>query len=359
MRTKQAALAAALMVLVGLGVQTGANDKAIFIELPSGALADAVSSSGVVVGSLREGGGFHWMPTSGAVFMGGVASQGVSRDGRTIVGVALDANRNQQAAIWQRGTEWRLLGSVVPNPSPCDNLISTAIGTNGAGTVHVGLAWNGCNFARAFRWEESTGMVDLGSTVAGRSSRADAVSGDGKVPVGWQEHSTGFRQGAQWVDGRQMLFSYQGQLVGQAAGANADGSIIVGFYCQPDLPTSQAAWVWTAREGVQCLPPPRVRPTIQGFFNGQALATSDDGRVIGGAHNFGLESESVIWIDRVPYYLEDYLHDHGAPNAFTGWVNTGFVTGMSRDGRVLVGYGAGRRDFTGFVVIMPDLPEQP
>jgi hypothetical protein len=107
------------------------------------------------------------------------------------------------------------------------------------------------------------------------------------------------------------------------------------------------------------LPVPRLRAAIEGVFGGQALAVSDDGRVIGGAHNFGLESESVIWIDRTPYYLKDYLRDHGAPRAFDGWVNTGFVTGMSRDGRVLVGFGAGPRDFTGFVVIMPDLPEQP
>jgi probable HAF family extracellular repeat protein len=248
---------------------------------------------------------------------------------------------------------------VVPNPRPCDNLISNAIGTNGSGTVIVGLAWDGCNFARAFRWEESTGMVDLGSTVANRSSRADGVSGDGKVSVGWQEHVTGFWQGARWVDGRQTLFRYEGRMVGQAAAANTDGSIIVGFYCEPDTPSKQSAWIWTARDDVQCLPVPRLRAAIEGVFGGQALAVSDDGRVIGGAHNFGLESESVIWIDRTPYYLKDYLRDHGAPRAFDGWVNTGFVTGMSRDGRVLVGFGAGPRDFTGFVVIMPDLPEQP
>jgi hypothetical protein len=89
------------------------------------------------------------------------------------------------------------------------------------------------------------------------------------------------------------------------------------------------------------------------------LATSEDGRVIGGAHSFGLESESVIWIDRAPRYLKSYLRDHGVPNAFEGWVNTGFVTGMTRDGRVLVGYGAGPRDFTGFMVILPPLGERP
>jgi hypothetical protein len=36
-------------------------------------------------------------------------------------------------------------------------------------------------------------------------------------------------------------------------------------------------------------------------------------------------------------------------------VNTGFITGMTRDGRIVVGYGAGPRDFTGFVAILPPL----
>lgn len=344
------------IAIIGLGRTTGADDKAIFIELPKGVLPLSVSSSGVVVGGLRDGGGFHWMPTSGAVYIGGVGANAVNRDGRTIVGAAFDANNHQQAAIWQRGTEWRLLGSVVPNPAPCDDLISTVIGTNGDGSVHVGLAWNGCNFARAFRWEEKTGMVDLGSTVPNRSSRADAVSGDGKVAVGWQEHTTGFWQGAKWIDGKQALFTRDGtHIIGQAHAANADGSIIVGQVCAADIAGDQSAWVWTARDGVVCLDVPIRRTAIEGSFLGVAQVTSDDGRVIGGGHSFGLESESVIWIDRTPFYLKAYLKDHGVPNPFDGWINTGSITGMSRDGRVLVGYGAGPRDFTGFVVIMPPI----
>jgi probable HAF family extracellular repeat protein len=351
-------LATGAMIALGLGASSSANDKAIFIKLPTGALASGVSSSGVVVGGYRSGGGFHWMPTSGDVFIGGLTAGGVSRDGRTIVGEALDANRREQAGIWLRGTEWRLLGSVVPNPAPCDNLISTAIGTNGDGTVVVGLAWNGCSFARGFRWEEQTGMVDLGSTVPNQSSRADAVSGNGRVVVGFQATTIGFWQGARWVDGLQTLFTGPEGLVGQALGVNTDGSIVVGQVCRP-ASEDQSAWVWTTQGGTRCLAPPRRRPAIEGVFIGKAIATSDDGRVIGGAHSFGLESESVIWIDHEPHYLKDYLRRNGAPTAFEGWVNTGFVTGISRDGRVLVGYGAGPRDFTGFVVIMPDIGEKP
>lgn len=195
-------------------------------------------------------------------------------------------------------------------------------------------------------------MVDLGSTVAGRSSRANGVSGDGKVVVGWQD--TPLRHGAQWVDGRQTLFTGPTGIVGEAHAANRDGSIVVGQACgfasNADLTANQRAWTWTARDGVQCLQPPRLRPERN--FIGAALATSEDGRVIGGTQSFGPEAESVIWIDRQPSYLRDYLRSHGASNAFEGWINTGFVTGMSRDGRVLVGWGAGPTDFTGYIVIL-------
>ena len=348
------------MATIGVQTSARATDKAVFIQLPSGVLANHVSSSGVIVGALRPLGGFHWMPTSGDVFIGGTGATYISRDGRVIAGEALDANRRQNAAIWQRGTEWRTLGSIVPNAEPCDNLLSSVFGGNADGSVLVGLAWNGCRIARAFRWEESTGMVDLGSSVEGRSSRADSVSGDGRVVVGWQEHSTGFRQGARWIDGRQTLFVGPDELIGEANAANSDGSIIVGQNCRPASPAAQAAWVWTARDGVQCLDPPRRElGSREGGFTGLALATSEDGRVIGGAQSFGLESESIIWIDRVPHYLKDYLRDNGVPNAFDGWVNTGFINAMTRDGRVLVGFGAGPRDFTGFMVIMPPLGSKP
>jgi uncharacterized membrane protein len=197
-------------------------------------------------------------------------------------------------------------------------------------------------------------MVDLGSTVVGRSSRANAVSGDGKIVVGWQEHSTGPRMGVRWVDRRQEPFIGPGPdgIVGEAHATNSDGSIVVGQVCRLGA-LDQAAWMWTARDGVQCVPIPR--PRVGGFL-GIMLATSEDGGVIGGAHSFGLESEAVLWIDRTPSYLKDYLRAHGVPTAFEGWVNTGFITGVSPDGRILVGYGAGPRDFQGYMVILGDEP---
>jgi probable HAF family extracellular repeat protein len=333
--------------LVALTWSAHGEDATLFIELPTGVLPTDVSAAGVVVGSYREPSGFYWMPTTRDIFIGGVGVSAVSRDGLRIVGTALDSRGIEQAAIWQRASEWQLLGSVVPNAAPCDALLSSTYDTSDDGSVIVGLAWNGCRVARAFRWSNSTGMVDLGSTVEGRSSRANGVSGDGTLIVGWQEHSTGFRQGARWAGGRQELFTGPNGLIGEAHAANRDGSIVVGQGCRPDQ--DQSAWIWTARDGLQCVSPPRPR---LGFYISSMLATSDDGRVIGGSQSFGLESEAVLWLDRAPVYLKDFLRANGIPNAFDGWINTGFITGVSPDGRMLVGYGAGRRDFTGYVVTL-------
>jgi probable HAF family extracellular repeat protein len=350
----RAVAAVVAAVITCWGARAGGADQAVMITLPAGVLPSAVGANGsMVAGGLRAGGGFYWMPTTGVVYIGGNYADGVSLDGRTIVGDALDRQNVEQAAIWLRSAEWRLLGSVVPNAAPCDALLSTALDTSNDGRVVVGLAWNGCNFARAFRWEESTGMVDLGSTVANRSSRANGVSGNGQVVVGWQEHSTGPRLGARWVGGRQTIFTGATEFVGEAWAANTDGTLIVGQLCRGGDSTDQSAWVWTPAAGVVCLPAPRIRLPLGNI--GSAFDTSEDGRVIGGTQGFGLEREAVIWLDRAPHFLKDYLRANGVPDAFEGWVNTGAITAVSRDGRVVAGYGAGPRDFTGFIIILPSL----
>ena len=317
------------------------DDKPMLVVLPTGALPLGVSSGGTVVGFLRSGGGFYWMPTSGVVYVGGYQALTVSRDGRTIAGDALDANRIHQAGIWQRAAEWRLLGSITPTAQPCDDLLSTANKSSADGRVLVGLAWDTCAVARAFRWEESTGMVNLGTTVPNRSTRANGVSGDGKVVVGWQQRTNGTFQAAKWVDGVQTLYTGAFGPLGDAWGANIDGSIIVGQECQPPNPLDSKRVDLDHGQWRGVLARPRFRSALDGHFLGRAEATSDDGRVIGGGHAVGLESEAVIWIDRQPHYLKDYLQQNGVRDAFDGWVNSGSITGVSRDGRVLVGFGAG------------------
>ena len=340
-----------------------AGDQTLLIELERGSSAypSAVSASGaVVVGGLGTGGGFYWMPTTGTVFIGGLGATNVSRDGRTIVGQAVDS-RLLQAAIWVRGAEWKPLGSFTPTAAPCDAFLSTATDTSADGRVVVGYARNGCSVSHAFKWEESTGMVDLGSSVAGQDSFANGVSPDGKVVVGYQVNATGFHQGARWVDGRQELFTGPAGPVGAATATNTDGTMVVGRVCSGTGiaigPAFQSAWVWTARDGLQCLPAPAPRLGPGPPVNVEANAVSDDGRVIVGGQGIGADDvDAVIWIDRVPHYLKDYLRANGVPDAFETYIRTGSIADVSPDGRILVARGAPIGGFRGYIVIFGEKP---
>jgi probable HAF family extracellular repeat protein len=342
-----------LVLILALG-RTGAasDDQLFFMALPPNVLPSAVGGNAfAVVGSFFGGGALYWIPTSGTSDIGGRSGVAVSVDGRTIIGVALDANGLENAAIWRGGRQWHVLGSFAPDSRPCDQLLSGAFGASADGRVVVGLGWDGCRYAHAFRWEQSTGMIDLGSTTA-NSTRANNVSGNGQIVVGWQEDAFGFRQAAKWVALRQELIRGPNGALGEAFAANFDGSLIVGKQCDPTSATP-TAWKWTTSTGVHCYPitvPPTLPPLP---YLAAMLATSDDGGVIGGALSFGLDSEALIWLDGQAYFLRQYLREHGYPDAFRGWVNTGFITGVSPDGRTLVGYGAGPTTLQGYLVILP------
>jgi|Tabmets5t2r1_1033131.scaffolds.fasta_scaffold04654_3 probable HAF family extracellular repeat protein len=336
----------------------GNSDRPILILLPPEALPTDLGAGGfVAVGSFFSGGGFYWTPLTGVVDIGGRAAVSISEDGRTIVGDALDAKGQKNAAIWLKDKEWRVLGSFSAQAQPCDTLLSSAYDVNDNGRVVVGLGWDGCD-GHAFRWQEVTGVVDFGTLVPDRSSRANGVSGDGLVVVGWNEAPTGFRMGAKWVGSiEEILFGPHG-VVGEARAANSDGSIIIGQGCNPADTTVSSAWVWKAETGFQCYPVKREQPSGT-FYQTLMLALSEDGRVIGGASSFGLDSDAVLWLDGQPHFLKDYLRDNGIDDAFRSWVNTGFITAVSPDGRVIAGYGAGPETFQGYIVTLPPLGPHP
>ena len=90
-------------------------------------MASAVSANNlVVVGGLDGGGGFYWTPMRDVIFNGGIVSEDVSGDGRTIVGIAQDHNGISQAGIWLTRAEWQLLGSFSPTATPCTGSLSGA-----------------------------------------------------------------------------------------------------------------------------------------------------------------------------------------------------------------------------------------
>jgi len=342
----------------------------VFIQVQGLAPSSVGLNGFIVAGDFTEGGAFQWMPASGVTLIGG-ESGNVSRDGRTIVGRLRDASGVDQPAMWAGGTSWRLLGPLVPNAQKCDQTLGFATATSGDGRYVVGGGYHGtspasaCIFFSAFRWDASAGYVLL-SGAEGQSTRADAISADGRVIVGYQEGTITAAEGVKWVDGRkETIVGPLGVPVGFARAVNHDGTLIAGTACTPDLPNQPPnAFAWTAAGGVQCYPveaPVWVR-WARGFnYNTYIYAVSDDGRVMGGAIHFDIaagEEESVLWFDGEPVFLRDYLRDHGYPDAFKDHFNTGRITAVSPDGRTIVGHNGGvfgAVNRNGFILILPEL----
>src|SRR5690606_16540295 len=93
---------------------------------------------------------------------------------------------------------WVNRGGLVP--TGWDGSVSSTWGMSTDGNTIVGLGFLTAANAHAVKWDEVNGVVDLGSIVPGRSSRANAINAAGTVIVGWQDESTGTRSGAKWQD---------------------------------------------------------------------------------------------------------------------------------------------------------------
>src|SRR5262245_41931487 len=107
------------LLLILAGWRVTADDKVFFMELPRNVLPSGVGGNAfAVAGSYFNGGGMYWMPTSGDRAIGGRAALAISRDGKAIVGSALDSRALENAAIWQGGRNWRVLGSFSANSRP-------------------------------------------------------------------------------------------------------------------------------------------------------------------------------------------------------------------------------------------------
>jgi uncharacterized membrane protein len=365
---------AALMTLVSIGGAEAAPPagKPVFIHIQGLAPTTVGMNGFIVAGDFTEGGAFQWMPTSGVTLVGGTNAY-ISRDGKAMVGSIIDSNGIQQAARWLGGTSWQALGPLVPGALRCDQSMSFAMSTSADGRVVVGGGYYGtdsahpCDFYTAYRWEESTGYA-LMPTSDGNYTRAHTVSADGHVVVGIDAAPYGTWRGVKWVDGKEeFILGPLGNTV-SAWAVNRDGSVIAGSGCTVDLPNQPpTAWSWTADGGVKChtAEPPRWVPWIFGNndfnYNTYIYATSDDGRVLGGNIQFDIaagDEESVLWFDGEPVYLRDYLRGHGYPDAFEGHANTGRITAISPDGRVIVGHNGGPFGAVnryGFIVILPEL----
>lgn len=296
----------------------------------------AVSDNGVVSMHTSAGGIYKWTAAGGLVQIGsltnGYPAAGrtlVSNDGTKIASSATNAATGFNEISTYDGSTWTNKGGLVP--TGWDGSVSSTWGMSANGTVIVGLGWLTAATAHAVKWDATNGVVDLGSMVSGRSSRANAVNTDGTVIVGWQDEPTGTRSGAMWVNGvESFITDGSGNNLGEAGAVSADGNTIIGA----SLPNP---YVWNTTSGVTYI----THPNSSVFFRGGATGISANGTtVVGYFRAFSappMSGEGFIWTaanGRVN--LNDYAVSLGIA---TNGVTMGLPLAISQDGKKIAGVG--------------------
>jgi probable HAF family extracellular repeat protein len=321
-------------------------------ENPEGSTASAVSGDGtVVVGvSLFDipapgSEAFRWTAPEGMVGLADLpggefrsTARDVSSDGSVIVGHSFSESYETEAFRWTAATGMVGLG-VLPGGDQDGNPESLALAVSADGAVVVGQSDGelaiepGRVWTLAFRWTASTGMVALGllpglPPTAGKTSRANDVSGDGSVIVGSAAGGRAFRWTAE--EGMVDLGSVpncaipnQSPPQHDAFAISSDGKVIAGRVQNCSFGNTRS-WSWTALGGFVLLP---------GLHGPSAI--SSDGSVIAGRDRDGA---AAVWNARsgTRPFQDVLTREFGLD--LSGWELTN-INGVSDDGTVYVGSG--------------------
>ncbi|MAP79643.1 MAG: hypothetical protein CL526_01015 [Aequorivita sp.] len=188
--------------------------------------------------------------------------------------------------------EWTVLGSF---GVPSDISLSSGYNISADGSTVVGSAsveptpGEPGTAVHATAWTATDGLVDLGSLYQNinRSTRANAVSGDGNIIVGWQDFNGPWKS-AVWRK-------------------DVNGNWLPNEYLLID---------------------PTGDPTDEYNQLGECMVISTDGNWIGGRGDYANNYEPWLWSESTGYVGLGTI----APGS------TGTVTGINHDGTIVVGY---------------------
>ncbi len=200
--------------------------------------------------------------------------------------------------------EWTVLGSF---NYPVDISLSSGYNISEDGTTVVGSAWVEPTpgepgvAVHATAWTAADGLVDLGSlfTSTNRSTRANAVSGDGNVIVGWQDFngpwkSAVWRKDANgdWLPNEYLLVDPNGDptdefnQLGECSAISGDGNWIGG---RGDYANNGEPWIWSEASGYMSL------GTLAAGSSGNVTGINHDGSIVIGYFQIG------PWDPNVPF----------------------------------------------------------
>ena len=288
------------------------------------------------------------------------------------MGAALDAQGNKNAAVWQGGTNWKVLGGV-PGGVPDLSVLSQAFGVSGDGSMVVRIAYLpssqqfGTQF-HGFRWQASTGMVDLGAVQQGGGTDARAISADGNTIIGYESPapkstdsflpSINGNSGAIFWRGAERLLHAFGR-AGEAYATNFNGTVIVGrahpLYGSY-LPSGDfllgaiTTYLYTAWDG-RFEDLGAVLMGNKSDYTSTPTAVSDDGQVVGGTSGFS-NPLPYLWTRATGMMLSsDYLTANGVTDHRV-WKLTDFSY-VSPDGKRLAGTGLSPQGAQSWIVTLP------
>ncbi len=325
----------------------------VMTVLPPGALpTDMTPDASVIVGAAGSQ-VFRWTLADGVVVLGGEMNAGqpaVSDDGTRIVGTLRDASNNLSWGLYENGA-WTVLPRRADAVSPCSGSWGAPWDISGDGSTIIGGTYGvGCANAsfRATKWTAAGGTVALPKSPDSptRASRANTVNYDGTVIGGWDDHSTGFRRGAYWMNDVETVYgpNPNTKAVGETIKSNSAGTILVGVNGAP----TQGAWrFFTGPQSMEVLsvnngPDDR---------SGGAGALSEDGSVIFGWNQLVSGRQPTIWTAALGWHdLNDFLNSQGT---FTEGIGLSNGVAVSADGRTAAGAAASQFGNVGWIMNTP------
>jgi uncharacterized membrane protein len=319
---------------------------------------------------------------------------GVSRDGRVVIGFAVDTSTQERSVRWEDGELTAIDGSV---PADFSNYVhSQAWAANYDGTTVFGF--DSTSIGTGYRWTQTYGGAGLGVLPAFRLPFPHASSGDGAATTGGFDDPThGPLMRWSTSDGAQDLGDYPNATFTVGMGISDAGFDIVGnaywfnrwivwrwrdgTFSQIATPDGYLGWkVFTSAANLAVLAgrveffdntsaAPVVRgangvftvlPTIPPHNFGEVRGVSDDGKAAAGTsmsngQNNPPPQKAWIWTPDIGVKeVGDFVREAGGSTA--GWTAIYETTGMSADGRTIVGNGIYNSRYRGWVLRLPVCP---
>ncbi|MCH8044584.1 MAG: tandem-95 repeat protein [Planctomycetes bacterium] len=299
--------------------------------------AGAVSSDGLtVVGRTVDGSAFRWTRPHGAGDLRGASASmksalDVSAGGEVIVGYGNIAEKRWWNTVrWTSEDGAAHLGTLRTDPEARWDGTAFAVSDDGSSIVGYSLSDDAPSRGEAFIWTEAGGMVGLGDFpgVTRIGSRATDVTPNGLVVVGDAgTNSQAFR----WtVEGGMERLGGDSPYRNRANAVSDDGGVVVGW---TSTAIGTEAFRWTEETGMV-----RLGDLPGGDSFSIANAVSGDGSVVVGRSLPSPIMEAFIWdASRGMRPLKQVLESEYDMD-LSGWILTE-ANAISSDGTVIVGEG--------------------